>query len=101
MCQLVPLLVFRGMNLACQASVFIGFWVLLITHTEDHNGYKPNQFLSEDEKIAIAIKTYITLGFGMAFGPQLMGILLDKYGHRASILYILSCTILVGILLIL
>ena len=99
MYNLVPLLVFRGMNLACQASVFIGFWVLLITNTEDQNGSKPNQ--SEDEKIAIAMKTYVTLGFGMAFGPQLMGILLDKYGHRASIIYILSCTILIGILLIL
>lgn len=50
--------------------------------------------------MAIAIRTYVFLGIGMVLGPQVMGYLLDKYGHRAALIYILSSTVIIGILLI-
>ena len=56
--------------------------------------------MSEDEKIAIAIRTYVALGLGMVFGPQVMGIILDKCGHRSAVTYILANTILSCMLLI-
>ena len=50
--------------------------------------------MSEDEKVSIAIKTYIAMGLGMVFGTQPMGILQDKYGHKASIIYILTNSVI-------
>ena len=97
---IVPLIIFRAMNLSSQASVYVNFWVLLISETEDSNGQKVHADWSEDKKIATAVSTYVALGLGMVFGPWPMGILQDKYGHKASVLYMLtgtliSCTLLI------
>ena len=53
--------------------------------TKDAKGIKINKEMSEDEKIAIAIRTYVALGLGMVFGPQIMGFCLDKFGHKTAI----------------
>jgi MFS family permease len=58
------------------------------------------KILSEDVKIGMAILTFLPLGLGSIIGPLIMGLIQDRYGHKASILYIIFNIILAGSILI-
>jgi hypothetical protein len=67
-----PFIVFRSSSLACQASLFIGFFVSLINNTNSEDGSSMKTF-SEDVKIGMAILTFLPLGLGSIIGPLIMG----------------------------
>jgi len=56
--------------------------------------------LSEDVKIGMAILTFLPLGLGSIIGPLIMGFIQDRFGHKASILYIIFNIIITGALII-
>lgn len=70
---MIPLVAFRGMNMATHGSVLVGFWMSL--QSEASSGHQVGP--TEDQKMATAIKTYVFLGIGQVLGPMALGVLLD------------------------
>ena len=56
--------------------------------------------MTSDEKIRIAVNTFIAFGLGLVFGPWPMGLLQDKLGHKAALLYIFTNTLIFNSLLV-
>jgi hypothetical protein len=67
-----PIILFRSLSLAFQASLFVGFFVFLINNTQNQEGISMN-IIPEDTKIGMAVLTFLPLGLGSAFGPLIMG----------------------------
>ena len=58
MLQIAPFLLFRGLSITLQASVWINFFVLTINSTTDESGV-PMATLSEEAKTKMAVLTYV------------------------------------------
>lgn len=84
MLHMTPFILCRGVCLAAQASVFVNFWVFVVGNSAE------GKSMTEDSKIEQAMYTFISMGFGMIIGAFLLGLVQDKYGHRASLSMLLS-----------
>lgn len=73
MLPLIPLMAFQALNMVGQASIYISFWVMIIEAAVDTKGNKVHQDMHENQKIAIALKTYPAFGVGQVLGTWPMG----------------------------
>jgi len=56
--------------------------------------------LKEDEKMSEAYLTYVGVGVGCVIGPIPMGFIQDRFGHKATIYYIMALVLIFSTLLI-
>ena len=87
----VPLMLFAGLVTATKASICVKFWVSLINDSESL--LDEYEDIEEDQKNALAIYTYTFFGIGTCTGAIVLGMVQDKFGHRAS-LSLLAVTII-------
>ena len=87
MIQLTPFVMLKGYSIAMQASFFIGYFLLLLETSIDSNGKEMKNY-SQEEKQKIALYCYVPMGIGQMIGPLFLGLIQDKCGHIASLVFI-------------
>ena len=103
MLMILPFIFQGAMNLAAMAAVYINFWTFLMGQHQDwmtetqkaewdsmeDRDSDENKPKIEDWKNANALYTFITFGFGAIFAGFVLGFLQDRFGHKASICFLL------------
>ena len=67
--KLTPFVLCRGMNAANQASVWVNFWVYILTNTLEGANY------TKDEKIEKGLYTFMMFGAGCILGASILGVI--------------------------
>ena len=81
----VPLVVSRGFSSACLGGIFVPFWVSVQQNLSD---------LTEKQKEAQALSVIVLFGLGQVVAAPTVGIILDKFGNRTALSFILALNIL-------
>lgn len=92
---LIPQLWLRSLMAATQFGFFVTFWISLMANNESM------ALLPDNKKMETAVYTFIFYGFGSIVGSAFFGQFLDKFGARASIVFIQGLLIVfVGLLIV-